>query len=111
MPHAARDPFAAEFGQGPALGLAAGATPAAPSVAAGGLGRVRLCRRSGAFFFGSRRGVASRVGRGGRTLTSMRELLGAVAAASGLRVTDVVIEGRANTPEAVLREAIGINKG
>jgi cell division protein FtsQ len=55
--------------------------------------------------------AGSHAGSGGRTLTSMRERLGAVAAASGLRVTDVVIEGRANTPEAVLREAIGINKG
>src|ERR1700744_4592570 len=52
--------------------------------------------------------AGSHAGSGGRTLTSMRERLGAVAAASGLRVTDVVIEGRANTPEAVLREAIGI---
>ena len=45
------------------------------------------------------------------TLTSMRERLGAMTAASGLRVTDVVIEGRANTPEGLLRAAIGINKG
>jgi cell division protein FtsQ len=41
----------------------------------------------------------------------MRERLGAMTAASGLRVTDVVIEGRANTPEPLLRAAIGINKG
>jgi cell division protein FtsQ len=34
-----------------------------------------------------------------------------MTAASGLRVTDVVIEGRANTPEPLLRAAIGINKG
>jgi cell division protein FtsQ len=45
------------------------------------------------------------------TLTTMRERLGAMTAASGLRVTDVQIEGRANTPESVLREAIGINMG
>ena len=32
-------------------------------------------------------------------------------AASGLRVTDIVIEGRANTPEPLLRAAIGVNKG
>ena len=32
-------------------------------------------------------------------------------AASGLRVTDVVIEGRANTPEPLLRAAIGVSKG
>ena len=45
------------------------------------------------------------------SLGSMRERLGAMAAASGLRVTDVVIEGRANTPEPLLRAAIGVNKG
>lgn len=45
------------------------------------------------------------------TLSSMRERLGAMTAASGLRVTDVVIEGRANTPEPLLRAAIGISKG
>ncbi len=32
-------------------------------------------------------------------------------AASGLRVTDIVIEGRANTPEPLLRAAIGVSKG
>jgi cell division protein FtsQ len=45
------------------------------------------------------------------TLTSMRERLGAVAAASGLRVTDIVIEGRLNTPEPLLWSAIGVKKG
>jgi cell division protein FtsQ len=45
------------------------------------------------------------------TLSSLRERLGAATAASGLRVTDVVIEGRANTPEPLLRAAIGVNKG
>lgn len=41
----------------------------------------------------------------------MRERLGLATAASGLRVTDIVIEGRANTPETLLRAAIGVNKG
>ena len=45
------------------------------------------------------------------TLSSMRERLGMMTAASGLRVTNVVIEGRANTPEPLLRAAIGISKG
>jgi cell division protein FtsQ len=45
------------------------------------------------------------------TISSLRERLGAATAASGLRVTDVVIEGRANTPEPLLREAIGIDRG
>lgn len=56
------------------------------------------------------RSAGSHGGPGG-SLTSMRERLGAVAAAAGLRVTDIVIEGRANTPEPVLRAAIGVNKG
>jgi cell division protein FtsQ len=45
------------------------------------------------------------------TLSSLRERLGAMTAVSGLRVTDVVIEGRANTPEALLWSAIGVKKG
>ena len=56
------------------------------------------------------RSVGSHGGSGG-SLTSMRDRIGAVAAASGLRVTDIVIEGRANTPESVLRAAIGVSKG
>lgn len=47
----------------------------------------------------------------GGTLSSMRERLGGVSASAGMRVTDVVIEGRANTPEPVLRAAIGVAKG
>ncbi|MDR3529136.1 MAG: cell division protein FtsQ/DivIB [Rhodopila sp.] len=54
---------------------------------------------------------ASTHGGSGGTLSSMRERLGVVTAASGLRVTDVVIEGRANTPEPLLRAAIGVSKG
>ena len=54
--------------------------------------------------------AAPRVGSSG-TLTTLRERFGAVTAASGLRVTDVVIEGRANTPEVLVRAAIGISKG
>jgi cell division protein FtsQ len=54
--------------------------------------------------------AAGRAGPGG-TLTSMRERLGSATAASGLRVTDVVIEGRANTPEPLLRAAIGVSRG
>lgn len=54
--------------------------------------------------------VGSHVGTGG-TVSSLRERLGAVTAASGLRVTDLVIEGRASTPEPLLRAAIGVSKG
>ena len=45
------------------------------------------------------------------TLSTMREKLGTMTAASGLRVTDIVIEGRANTPEPLLWSAIGVKKG
>ena len=47
----------------------------------------------------------------GGTLAMLRERLGGVAGFAGLRVTDVVIEGRANTPEPLLRAALGVNKG
>ena len=47
----------------------------------------------------------------GGTLSSARERLGAATAASGLRVTDVRIEGRFNTPDVLLRSAIGVIPG
>jgi cell division protein FtsQ len=47
----------------------------------------------------------------GGSLATLRERLGNATAASGLRVSDVVIEGRANTPEPLLRAAIGVSKG
>ena len=45
------------------------------------------------------------------TLATLRERFGGATAIAGLRVTDVVIQGRANTPEPLLRAAIGVNKG
>jgi len=47
----------------------------------------------------------------GGTLATLRERFGGATAFAGLRVTDVVIEGRANTPEPLLRAAIGVAKG
>ena len=47
----------------------------------------------------------------GGTLATLRERIGGVTAVAGLRVTDVVIEGRANTPEPLLRAALGVNIG
>ncbi|HTI83588.1 MAG TPA: cell division protein FtsQ/DivIB [Acetobacteraceae bacterium] len=47
----------------------------------------------------------------GSTVATLRERLGGVTAFAGLRVTDVVIQGRANTPEPLLRAAIGVNRG
>ena len=45
------------------------------------------------------------------TLATLRERLGGATGFAGLRVTDVVIEGRANTPEPLLRAALGVSKG
>jgi cell division protein FtsQ len=47
----------------------------------------------------------------GGTLSSWRERLGTATASLGLRVNDIVIEGRANTPEPLLRAALGVSKG
>ncbi len=47
----------------------------------------------------------------GGTLATLRERLGGVTALAGLRVTNVVIEGRANTPEPLLRAALGVSIG
>lgn len=42
---------------------------------------------------------------------SLRERIGDVAASLGLRVNNVVVEGRAKTPEVMLRAALGIRPG
>ncbi|MGA3402624.1 MAG: cell division protein FtsQ/DivIB [Acetobacteraceae bacterium] len=47
----------------------------------------------------------------GGTLATLREHVGNATAFAGLRVRDIVIEGRANTPEPLLRAALGVNKG
>ena len=47
----------------------------------------------------------------GGTLASLRERLGGATGVAGLRVNQVLIEGRANTPEPLLRAALGVNKG
>ena len=47
----------------------------------------------------------------GGTLATVRERVGNATAFAGLRVRDIVIEGRANTPEPLLRAALGVNKG
>jgi cell division protein FtsQ len=47
----------------------------------------------------------------GGTLATLREHIGNATAFAGLRVHNVVIEGRANTPEPLLRAALGVNKG
>jgi cell division protein FtsQ len=45
------------------------------------------------------------------TLATMREQLGGAASQAGLRVTDIRIEGRNNTPEPLLRAALGVSRG
>jgi len=47
----------------------------------------------------------------GGTLATMRERLGGATAFAGLRVTNIEIQGRQNTPEPLLRAALGVNKG
>jgi cell division protein FtsQ len=47
----------------------------------------------------------------GGWLSNARERLGRATAFAGLRITDIVIEGRANTPEPLLRAALGASRG
>jgi len=47
----------------------------------------------------------------GGWLATARERLGKATAVAGLRVGDIVIEGRANTPEPLLRAALGVSRG
>jgi len=56
------------------------------------------------------RSVLSR-GTSGNTVATLRERIGGATAASGLRVAHIVIDGRANTPEPLLRAAIGVSSG
>lgn len=47
----------------------------------------------------------------GGTLSTLRERIGGATALAGLRVQDVEIEGRVNTPEPLVRAALGVNVG
>jgi cell division protein FtsQ len=47
----------------------------------------------------------------GGSVVSLRERIGALTAIAGMRVKDIVVEGRANTPEPILRAALGVSKG
>jgi cell division protein FtsQ len=47
----------------------------------------------------------------GSSIASVREKVGVLTANAGMRITDIVIEGRANTPEPLLRSALGFSKG
>jgi cell division protein FtsQ len=63
---------------------------------------------AGVFLFGV---ITVRTSAPSSTLATLRERVGSVTAVAGLRVNDVVIQGRANTPEPLLRAALGVNKG
>ncbi len=56
-------------------------------------------------------GLAVRTVAPGGTIASLRERLGGSTGFTGLRVAHVTIEGRANTPEPLLRAAIGVTIG
>jgi cell division protein FtsQ len=45
------------------------------------------------------------------TIASLREKIGVVTADVGMRIKEIRIDGRANTPEPLLRAALGINVG
>ena len=47
----------------------------------------------------------------GGTIAAAREWIGGMTAGAGMRVNDIVIEGRANTPEPILLLALGVRKG
>ena len=47
----------------------------------------------------------------GGSLATLRERVGGATALAGLRVTDIVIEGRENTPEPLIRAALGVSAG
>jgi cell division protein FtsQ len=47
----------------------------------------------------------------GGSVASSRERLGDLSAALGWRVQNVIVEGRSNTPEPLLRAAIGVSTG
>jgi cell division protein FtsQ len=47
----------------------------------------------------------------GGTIANMRERVGGSTGFTGMRVAHVVIQGRSNTPEPLLRAAIGVSEG
>jgi cell division protein FtsQ len=47
----------------------------------------------------------------GSSIASVRERIGVLTANAGMRINDIAIEGRANTPEPILRAALGVSIG
>jgi cell division protein FtsQ len=55
--------------------------------------------------------VLLRTAQPGSTIAAVREKIGVLTADAGMRIKDIDIEGRANTPEPILRAALGVSKG
>ena len=104
MPRVTRSP--AQLGQRPPGRLETAAAPAEQTAAPR-----RLGRHSPSLLALLLRRPLLRSAAPGGTLATLRERIGNATAFAGLRVSDIVIEGRANTPEPLLRAALGINKG
>ena len=47
----------------------------------------------------------------GSGIAAVRARIGVLTADAGMRIGDIVIEGRANTPEPILRAALGVGRG
>ena len=47
----------------------------------------------------------------GSSIAAVREKIGVMTADTGMRIKDIVIEGRANTPEIALHNTLGFSKG
>jgi len=47
----------------------------------------------------------------GSGIAAVRGEIGSLTANAGMRIKDIVIEGRSNTPEPILLNALGVNKG
>jgi cell division protein FtsQ len=56
-------------------------------------------------------GIALRSAAPGGSIATLRERFGGATGFAGLRVTDVVIQGRENTPEPLVRAALGVTPG
>ena len=103
MPRVTRGPR--NVGEGPARPVEAAAAPTEAAAASCGLGCLRGARRAARRWPRcARQHPAARSPRCANGLAVPPPL-------AGLRVTDVVIEGRANTPEPLLRAALGVSKG
>ena len=47
----------------------------------------------------------------GSSIAAVREKIGVMTANAGMRISNIIVEGRANTPEPLLYAALGVSKG